>query len=199
MPKFAPEACFVQPGLPSPFCAEGYALVESARAAIECIGREGSQAYMVVVDETVFSKGHHLLYGLLPNAPHKGGIHPKHSMLECKEGEEKIPPLEKEHLATISLCVGLKTVDQRGNLFQIQHIPRQRVVDSVGEFHNMGLIAESCALFAIFCIVQIPPSSSLSFLSFPFHFFPGPVFGNLCQFMPVYASFLDGSGVCGLV
>ena len=146
------QACYCQPGLPSFFCAEGADLVEGAAAALDSLGQEGQRGYILVRDETVFAKSFSLIYGLVKGEPQQGivvgGIHPKHSMIragaDVSEGQPLI--LDKDTLSTISVVTAIKRIDKRGDLFELQHLPRNKVVDAEGEFRAFGELAQACVL-----------------------------------------------------
>lgn len=59
--SFPMKACYVQPGLPAFFCAEGADLIASVQCAIDALGQECRSGYMVVRDETVYAKTFSLL------------------------------------------------------------------------------------------------------------------------------------------
>ena len=81
--------CFDEPGLPNFFLAEGQQLVEAIARSIDCLETvEGTAGYMLIRDETVFSKSFGMVYVFDGNRPCiVGGIHPTHSKLFMDPGD----------------------------------------------------------------------------------------------------------------
>ena len=61
--------------------------MEAIHNAIDCLQTvEGTRSYMVIRDETVYSKSYNMLYGLSEDMPCVvGGVHPSHSKLFIDE------------------------------------------------------------------------------------------------------------------
>lgn len=80
---------FDEPGLPNFFCASGQQLVEAIARSIDCLETvEGTPGYMLIRDETVFSRSFGMVYGFDGDKPCiVGGIHPTHSKLFIEPGD----------------------------------------------------------------------------------------------------------------
>lgn len=83
------QVSFDEPGLPNFYCSEGDQLVEAIKNAIDCLQNvEGSRSFMLIRDETVYSKSFNMLYGLSEDMPCVvGGVHPSHSKLFIDENK----------------------------------------------------------------------------------------------------------------
>ena len=64
-------------------------MVEAIRNAIDSLQSvEGTRGFMVIRDETVYSKSYNMLYGLCEDMPCVvGGVHPTHSKLFIDENQ----------------------------------------------------------------------------------------------------------------
>ena len=137
---------YIETGMPNFFCAQKEQLEGSARDALEILGKDNGQRYMLVRDEVVFAKYYGLCYGISEKPLVVGGIHPGHSMIPREEFDQK---LEKEFLAAVCVSTCVKAMDRRSDLFQIQQMPRQRITNAPLEFEEVGEIAARCALAAV--------------------------------------------------
>lgn len=137
----------VSPDLPNFFLASGDQLVTSAAKGIQCVGQEGLSGYMVVRDETVFSKTYSLVYGLHPDDPTQGhvvgGMWPEHACIPMGDG---CPDLAESRLADVTVATAVKSVSKKDDLFMIQMQPRSHSVTAREEFEAVGEILQSCYL-----------------------------------------------------
>lgn len=135
-------------GLPNFFCAVDKQLVDACGAAIACLGPEieGTSNYMIVRDETAFSKTMSLVYGLDAQNPGQamvvGGTWP--DFAKVLPDEDAI--LTPEVLATVTCCTAVKRLDKRTDLFLVQMLPRNQKIDAACELRSLGEVVESCAL-----------------------------------------------------
>ena len=155
------QVSLIQEGLPHFFLAQGDQLEKSAATALDCLGLEGSNHYLLIRDETAFARTFNLVYGLRedPKEPAiVGGSAPDHALLE--PGDQKSLP--KEHLADVSVCTVLKGLNKRGDCYMVQMTPRKHKTTAEDKLCSIGEILEASALlsislkffqyFCIFCI-----------------------------------------------
>lgn len=137
------------PDLPNFFAASGSQLQDAIAVAIQCIGQEGEAGYMVVRDETCFSKSFGLCYGLVAEDAKKGrvlgGKWPDHHIVEMDEDNE-LPELKRSDLADVTVCTAIKRIDKKDELFAIQMLPRGHDVSALEELQSMGDILHKCYL-----------------------------------------------------
>ena len=125
----------------------GERLNQSVKASLALCGAEGNRSYMLIRDECVYAKSWSLMYGLKADCPEKpicvGGRHPECSMMLWSE-EDGFTDLEAEKLADVCVCTVMKGLDSRGPCFQIQQMPRSRTTSKEEEFHQFGLMIQTC-------------------------------------------------------
>ena len=137
---------YLDPQLPHFFAARGEQLDQAVAAAIKLLDTAQSSSYMIVRDEVVYAKQWQLVYDLVEEGKPTcvGGMAPDHCLIPPRE-DDTFPTVKAEHLASVCVSTCLKPLHTRGQLFQIQQVPRHRLTNQDEEFAEVATILDRCA------------------------------------------------------
>ena len=108
--------------LPKFFCPSLEQLEANARLALGHMGISSTREYMVLWDDTVYTQGYSLIYGLREGPVIIGGAHPHSSVIVPESG---MGELEKSKLAQVTMSFLIKRLDRRSGTWDIRMGPRR--------------------------------------------------------------------------
>lgn len=138
---------YLSPDLPQFFVAEGEQAGQAVRSAIRLLDSVKTPEYMLVRDEVVFAKQWGVMYGLVPDgaAVCVGGMVPHALIRPDSDGNFPESEVKDSNLASLTVSTCLKPLNQRGNLFQVQQMPRSRTTTSEQEFQEIASLLQRCS------------------------------------------------------